>query len=123
MGIGYIFENVAYISDCNGISQNDLHKLRGLNYFIVDCLKFKNHPTHFNLEEALYVHRQLRPKKTILTNLNNEIDYTNVKKILPKIKIVGLDISQYAIDNAPKEIKSNFFIRKLESPMRLFSRF
>ena len=33
-----------------------------------------------------------------------------IKKILPKIKVVGFDISKYAIKNSKKEIKNNLFV-------------
>tara|TARA_B100000029_G_C17591422_1_gene962625 strand:- start:1212 stop:1883 length:672 start_codon:yes stop_codon:yes gene_type:complete len=33
-----------------------------------------------------------------------------IKKILPKIKIIGFDISSYAIKNSKKEIKKNLFV-------------
>jgi phosphoribosyl 1,2-cyclic phosphate phosphodiesterase len=82
--LGYIFEKVAYISDCKEISQNELHKLKDLNYFIVDCLKFKKHPTHFNLSEVLSLVYKLKPKKTILTNLHSDIDYKYLLNILPR---------------------------------------
>ena len=33
-----------------------------------------------------------------------------IKKILPKIKIVGFDISKHAIKNSPKQIRSDLFV-------------
>ena len=37
-----------------------------------------------------------------------------IKKILPGCKVVGFDISQYAIDNAKEEIKNNLSVQKAE---------
>ena len=51
-----------------------------LNYFVVDCLRYDPHPTHFNLDDVLKLIKIIKPKKTILTNLNNEIDYLKIKK-------------------------------------------
>ena len=87
----YIFEKTAYISDCNDLSIIKNIQLRNLNYLIIDCLKLKKHPTHFNLEESLYVHRSLKPKKTILTNLHYDLDYNRLLKVLPKNVIVAYD--------------------------------
>ena len=36
------------------------------------------------------------------------------KKLLPKSKIVGFDISEYAIGNAKEEIKGNIFVHKAQ---------
>ena len=79
----YIFEETAYISDCNDLSIIYAKELRNLKYLILDCLKFEKHPTHFNLDNALFVHQHLKPKKTILTNLHYDIDYDYLVKILP----------------------------------------
>ena len=55
------------------------------NYRIIkDCLRIKKSPVHFNLEEALYIHKELKPKKTFLTNLHNDLDYDYLLKSLPK---------------------------------------
>ena len=61
--------------------RSDLNKLKKLNYLIIDCLKFKRHPGHFNLETSIRISAFLKPKKTILTNLHTELDYNFLKKI------------------------------------------
>jgi len=87
----YIFENSAYIADCNDLSIVKIKEFKNLNYLIIDCLKYKQHPSHFNLSDSLYVHKQLKPKKTILTNLHNDMDYKTLLKKLPKIVFVVYD--------------------------------
>ena len=87
----YIFEKTAYISDCNDLLIIKNKQLRNLNYLIIDCLRLKKHPTHFNLEQSLYVHKSLKPKKTILTNLHYDLDYNRLLKVLPKDVIVAYD--------------------------------
>lgn len=89
--VGYIFEKTAYISDSDDLSIINIKELKNLKYLILDCLKFKKHPTHFNLTEALFVHHQLKPKKTILTNLSNDIDYDFLSKRLPKNVLPAYD--------------------------------
>jgi len=79
----YVFENAAYISDCNDISIVKSKKLQNMKHLIIDCLRFKKSPVHFNLTEALYIHKQLKPKKTILTNLHPDLDYNNLLQKLP----------------------------------------
>ena len=89
--LAYIFEKAAYISDTDDLSIINKKELRNLNYLIIDCLKFKKHPSHFNLEESLYVHKKLKPKKTILTNLHHDLDYNYLLKILPKNVVPAYD--------------------------------
>ena len=89
--IVYIFEKTAYISDCNDLSIIYSKKLKNLKYLILDCLKFEKHPTHFNLDDALFVHQNLKPKKTILTNLHYDIDYDYLLKKLPPNVVPAYD--------------------------------
>ena len=89
--LAYIFENTAYISDTNDLSIINKKKFKNLKYLILDCLKYKKHPSHLNLTEALYIHRILRPKKTILTNLHYDLDYKILLKKLPKNVIPAYD--------------------------------
>mgnify|MGYP006109028109 CR=1 FL=1 len=81
---GYVFKKIAYLSDCNKIPNKSLKYLKNLNYLIIDCLRIKKHPSHFNLREALNLVRQVKPKKTVLTNLHIDFDYDEIKKKLPK---------------------------------------
>ena len=82
--VAYIFKKVAYISDCNDISISNMKVFKNLNYLIIDCCKIKSYISHFNLDQVLYIHKKLKPKKTILTNLHTDFDYYSLKKILPK---------------------------------------
>ncbi len=40
-----------------------------------------------------------------------------IKKILPKINIVGIDISNHAIKEAPEILRQDFFIHNLKDPL------
>tara|TARA_A100001011_G_scaffold131837_1_gene138921 strand:- start:134 stop:520 length:387 start_codon:yes stop_codon:yes gene_type:complete len=80
---GYVFEKIAYLSDCNKIPNKSMKNLYNLEYLILDCLKIKKHPSHFNLEDSLKLIETIKPKKTILTNLHTDLDYDYLKKRLP----------------------------------------
>ncbi len=82
---GYLFNKIAYISDCSSISNRTLKKLMNLKLLIIDCLKFKSHATHLNFKKCLSYIKILNPKKTILTNLHSDIDYEFLRKKLQKI--------------------------------------
>ena len=52
--IAFIINNkLAYASDINGI-QNKYHKyFKNLKFLVIDCLRIKKHPSHYNLFEVL----------------------------------------------------------------------
>ena len=74
---------LAYISDVSKIYTKDYKFFKNLKYLIIDCLWYKYHPSHFNLETSLSVIREFKPKKAILTNLSPVLDYKKLKKFLP----------------------------------------
>ena len=83
--ICYIIQKkLAYISDVSMIHKKDFKYFKNLKFLIIDCLWYKNHPSHFNLEKSLEMIRLFSPKKAILTNLHTDLDYGNLKKVLPK---------------------------------------
>ena len=92
-----INKSCAYISDANKIYAKDLNYFKNLNYFIVDCLRYNPHPSHFNLENVLNLIKLVKPSKTILTNLNNELDYNELKKKLPKNVYPAYDGMSFSI--------------------------
>ncbi len=86
-----IDKKLAYISDVNKIYKKDFKYFKNLRYFIIDCLWYNFHPSHFNLEESLALIKQFKPKKAILTNLSPVLDYKVLKKLLPKNVIPAHD--------------------------------
>ena len=86
-----INKKCAYASDISKIYKKDFSHFKKLNYFIVDCLRLKEHPSHFNLSEVISLVKILKPKKTILTNLHSDLDYNYLLKILPNNVIPAYD--------------------------------
>ena len=86
-----INDTCAYSSDVNLIYSKDLKKLKNLKYLIIDCLRYSYHPSHYNLDDIIELTQIINPKKTILTNMNNEIDYLEIKKKLPKNIVPAYD--------------------------------
>jgi len=86
-----INKSCAYVSDANKIFSNDLKFFKNLRYLVIDCLRFSNHPSHFSFNEVIKITQLLKPRKTILTNMNNEMDYKRLTKILPKNIVPGYD--------------------------------
>ena len=86
-----INKKLAYISDVSKIYKKDHKYFKNLECLIIDCLWYKFHPSHFNLETSLAVIKKFKPKKAILTNLSPVLDYKVLKKMLPKNVIPAHD--------------------------------
>ena len=88
----FIIDNkIAYISDVSKIYNKDFRYFKNLKYLIIDCLWYRFHPSHFNLEKSLEIIKLFKPKNSILTNLHTDLDYKKLKQILPKKVIPAYD--------------------------------
>lgn len=79
----YRFDDFAYVTDTNGIPDETMAQLQGLDLLILDAVRFKPHSTHFGLYQALDVIRQLRPKRAYLTHLSHHFDHDATNAVLP----------------------------------------
>ena len=57
--------------------------LGGLDIWIVDALRYRPHPSHWSVDEALAWIDRLKPKRAILTNLHSDLDYAALRAKLP----------------------------------------
>ena len=73
--------DVLYTPDISTV-RNDT-ELRDLDYWILDSLRYKPHPSHVNLEQALGLIDRYKPKKAILTNLHVDLDYLTLLNETP----------------------------------------
>lgn len=81
--LGFRFGNVAYSTDVSDFSEESFEKLKGLDVWIVDALRYKEHPTHSHLERTLGWIERLKPKRAILTHMTWEMDYDTLINELP----------------------------------------
>ena len=86
-----INRKLAYASDVSLFYQKDYKILSNLDFLIVDCLWYKSHSSHYNLDRVLKLVKILSPKKTILTNMHSDLDYDQLKKKLPRNIIPAFD--------------------------------
>ena len=80
---GFRVGDMAYSPDVNGFSASAFEALRGLDLWIVDCLRDKPHPSHAHLEMTLGWIERLKPKRTILTHMSHELDFSDLASRLP----------------------------------------
>jgi phosphoribosyl 1,2-cyclic phosphate phosphodiesterase len=81
--LGFRIGDVAYCTDVNQIPRDSWPRLEGLRVLVLDALRYKPHPAHFGLEEALDVIRQFRPQQAYLTHMSHELEHETVNRQLP----------------------------------------
>jgi len=81
---GYRIKNFAYITDASKIEDKELDKLKNLDVLIINALRKRPHPTHFNLEQAVNISKKLNPKKTFFTHITHDLNHNKINKTLPR---------------------------------------
>ena len=71
--LGYRFGNIAYCTDMNHIPDEEFEKLKGLDHFVINCVKYGKHISHYSLEEAVAVAQKVGAKHTWLTHISHQL--------------------------------------------------
>ena len=89
---GYRFENLAYLTDVSFINEIEKEKLHNLDVLIINALQIKEHFTHFNLEQALNLIDEVKPKRAYITHISHKLGFhSEVEKQLPKNVFLAYD--------------------------------
>jgi len=92
---GYRVGKAAYITDCSGVPEETMEKLKGLDVLILGALRHKPHPTHFTITEATDVANKIGAKRTVFTHLSHDVEFEKENNALPdgiELAYDGLEI-------------------------------
>ena len=81
--LGYRFPTWAYSTDLVELSEEAFDILKGIDTWIVACLSPWPNPKHAHLERVLSWVERIKPKRTVLTHMNSDLDYETLKRQLP----------------------------------------
>jgi phosphoribosyl 1,2-cyclic phosphate phosphodiesterase len=65
--------------------------LEGLDVLVLDAVRRRPHPTHFNLEQAVDQARRLGAKQTFFTHLAHELGHEETNRNLPAAMALAYD--------------------------------
>lgn len=80
--LGYRFGNFAYSTDFNALPQKSIEALRGIDTWVIGCLRYGWSPTHLSVEQALDYIEIIKPKRAFFTHMSHDIDFDEITKIL-----------------------------------------
>lgn len=85
---GLLFEaggrTIGYSTDCDALTPGMATLFAGVDVWIVDALREAPHPSHAHLTETLSWIAKLRPRRAILTHMDQSLDYATLAARLPK---------------------------------------
>ncbi|HEY3326632.1 MAG TPA: MBL fold metallo-hydrolase [Novimethylophilus sp.] len=89
--LGWRIRNFAYLTDISEIPPGSMELLHGLDVVLLDCLRFKPHHTHINVEQSLAYASLIGARQTYLIHMTHELEYAMLQSGLPAGVNVGYD--------------------------------
>jgi phosphoribosyl 1,2-cyclic phosphate phosphodiesterase len=89
--LGWRIRNFAYLTDVSEIPAESLELLHGLDVLLLDCLRYKSHHTHINVEQSVAYAGHIGARQTYLIHMTHEIEYAALQEKLPQGVNVGFD--------------------------------
>ena len=96
---GYRIGDFAYFSDASEMPPEVARQISGIDTLVIDALRWsRSHGSHLTVESAVTIAKQLRPRRTLLTDASHGVDHYAAERYLRDPSVSdGLDI-RYAYD-------------------------
>ncbi len=111
---GYKIGDFAYITDASAIPDETKAMLTHIDTLVLNALRYRPHPTHFNIEQALALVSEIKPRRTYFIHMTDDVLHARTSAELPENVFLAydgltLDIAEeneYAHKNSNNEITS-----------------
>ena len=80
---GFRIGDVAYVTDVKEVPAEARARLRGLKLLVLNALRWKPHPTHLSIDDAIAVVKDLAPARTLFTHLTHDTGHAELAAQLP----------------------------------------
>ncbi|MEQ8708925.1 MAG: MBL fold metallo-hydrolase [Rhodospirillales bacterium] len=82
--LGFRIGNFAYSTDCVRLDDRAFDCLKGVDTWVVDCFRMKEHSTHSWFSQTLEWIDRVRPGRAVLTHMGPDMDYQAVADLCPE---------------------------------------
>lgn len=73
--LGFRIGDFAYLTDCSKVPESSMRLLQNLDLLVVGALRLRTHPTHFSVDEALALAKELQPARLFLTHICHDLTH------------------------------------------------
>jgi phosphoribosyl 1,2-cyclic phosphate phosphodiesterase len=107
--VGFRFGRAAYLTDVSAIPESSFALLEGLDLLVLSALRYKPHPSHATVEQAVAWSRRIGARRTWLTHIAHELGHEETNSLLPDgIRLaydgLSLPVSLGAVGLEPAEL-------------------
>lgn len=90
--LGFRFGDFTYITDANFIEEDEKEKIRGSQVLVLNALRREKHISHFNLQEAIDLVRELEIPRAYFTHISHQLGlHAEVSAELPEGMELAVD--------------------------------
>ncbi len=83
--LGFRFGDFTYITDANFIAPEEKEKIRGSKVLVLNALRREKHISHFTLDEAIELGRELEVPTVLFTHISHQLGlHAEVEPTLPE---------------------------------------
>jgi phosphoribosyl 1,2-cyclic phosphate phosphodiesterase len=82
---------IAYCTDLSAMPPTSWPRLRGLETLVLDCLRFRAHPTHLTVAQATGIAREADARRTVFVHMTHDILHARDSTQLPDGMEFGYD--------------------------------
>lgn len=82
--LGFRVGRCAYCTDVSSIPPETYPLLRDLDVLVIDALRYRHHPTHLTVDQALQIIDELKPRRAFLTHIAHDIRHAHLEPRLPE---------------------------------------
>lgn len=94
--LGFRIGNLAYCTDVSNIPPESMQLLEGLEVLVLDALRYKPHPAHLSISQAVKLADRLKPKQTWLTHMSHDLEHEETDASLPENVRLAYDTLSFA---------------------------
>lgn len=96
---GFRIGDFAYCTDVSQIPDSSYELLQDLKILVLGALRYKPHPTHFSIEEALREAKRIGARQTFFTHLSHSVLHKKAENDLPENVYLAYDGLQLTIND------------------------
>lgn len=90
-GAGTAHFPLAYCTDVSAVPPESWRHLAGVETLVLDALRHRHHPTHFNLDQALRVAEQVAARRTWFIHMAHDLPHAETEAALPEAVRLAYD--------------------------------
>jgi phosphoribosyl 1,2-cyclic phosphate phosphodiesterase len=89
--LGFRFGRTAYLTDVSSIPESSFALLEGLDCVILSALRYKPHPSHATVDQAVEWARRIGARQAWFTHIAHELSHAETNRALPSGMALAYD--------------------------------